>query len=616
MKLIFLVTCNIFIKYFTLVKTDQYQSNEISKSFIDQFFSEQKTVKVFSGICGDMCDWSSNKIVKEIFSSKNVLMYSDIKEDDDGSIFFTNYGYVAVTNVINRQILNQLSFIRNNGRWLLVLDSYTEFNEEFLKIAWNEYKLLNLVILSHDLNDTCVVSFFDPFEVMSVKSGVFYRYFLTDFFTTRTAVTKIDSRGRNLHNYTLNIYMDIFAETYAYPMYHRNGRLKRYSGIDGELLEAIRFSMNFNVNFMPILRENISIDERMKYISNLVEKKIVDFIPLATLLNKTLLTGVYPLYPLIVTEIVCGVATRHKPHTINIMYGFLDIPGTILFYSTPTIFSICLYFSIKRGKRENFWKYMLDILGVHFNNSRLLQKYQRIVSRLVLLCAFVLNLTIISTYQASIVSQLSVQSKTKQINTLNDLIRENITVLAIPAFYNVLESGVNNSTSANSIQEKFFKQLSYNTEIMNSVVFKKIARDKNYKNIGCLIRRYQALLFQSHYVDRETGENSIHVVKEKIATFPISFQVPKWSGFTRVMDEMLVRALEMGFIRKGNNDAKQRIWIRQMRTYKNLNHKLIMKPAPLTMENMKLTFILYFSFLAFVFLVFLTEIVYFKISKK
>lgn len=584
--------------------SDNQRNKSDVKLFIEKYFVNQKIIKIFTGMCQTECGLSINWITKNLSEHKSVLIYTRNGSDEENLTFFPNFGYVTVTRVMDRNFLEQLSMIRNNGRWLVVFDRHlNEFDEELIKLAWDMHKILHLVVLVFDsVEGNYVVLYYDPFR------GVRHKRCLMD---VKSIIQTIDSKIRNLNGYGLHTYMESPALTYANPVYDERGQLLKYRGIDGEVLEAIRHSMNFEVKFLSDLPDTAAIEKRSELISQLVVERKVHLISDARFLNRSGILGAYPLSPLDVTYIVCALPVRHEQQIINIFWGFLDVSGTVLFYITTGIFVVALCLTMKSSPESNF-KYFLDIIGIEFNISRSLQNYISISSRLVLTSLFILNLTIVATFQANITSQLNVASKARQINTLNDLIRENVKIFTLSPFYRILKGNDTEIPPSDTIQSRLLSHFIYNDKFSNPVLIERMARGEVALNTGTLIRKYQALYVQAHYVNKETGVSSIHLVSEPVLVYPMAIHMPAWSPFIPVMNEMLIRVLEMGFFQKGYNDADQLIWLQRLKTYKSLDDEAL-EPKPITCEHLSLAFVLYGVMMGLAFVAFILEIIYYKL---
>lgn len=570
-------------------------SDEHLKIFLKNYYKNQKIIKIFTQF-----DWKTNEIAKELVEMKNVFIHSDDNIED--ATFYPNYGYFTATSMIDHNFLVHVS--RHNGRWLVI--SEESINEEILKEAWDDYKILHLVLLN--LNITArryFVSFYNPFKFNTFGTrGVFKKYSLTNREFVKMIVTEIDKRPRNLYEYELTTFIETPALTYTNPVYDHKGNLVRYIGIHGEVVEAIRHSMNFKISFVKKFTDTPQIMQVSKRTSDLVRDRKIDLIGDSRFLNKSGIDKSFPLMPLTTTSIVCALPSKRESHVINIFYGFLDETATILLYISTVVVMICLYCSVKR---HSFSITILDMIGIQFNISRSLQKYHRILSRFVLLLLFILNLTIVSTFQGNIISRLNIASKVKQINTLNDLVQENITILTLSPFYYLLKP---EKFDSESIHDKVFKQFMFNDEFRNPETVYKISMGEMPSNIGTLIRKPQAIFLQAQYSDK--GRENIHLVREPVATYPDTIHVPGWSPFVSVMNEMLLRVFEMGFFEKGHDDAEQMTWIQKLKTYKNLGEYNV-SPAPITWEHLSFTFFLYLSMLGLACVVLFLEIIYYKI---
>lgn len=574
----------------------EMKNTKIITNFFEKYFEKQQTIKIFSINNDDWCD----KILQEFYNKKNFLAFGNHSQNLEKPAFAHNFGYLTVIKKFNDSILSSLDDVNTVGPWLVITPSNE--SHEILKVAWDRYRMLHLVILVFSQKDDCfVVNFYNPFlNFLHVK-------LLKDESQVEGVIHEIKTRDRDLHGYELRVFMNSAVKTYAIPVYDAFGKVKRYKGIDGEILEGLRVGMNFNVSWLTYSDDQI-YTEVEDDINRLILARKIDVLAVAYPSNTSLIGNVYPLYTIEPTYFVCLVKTRQDKYTIDVVYGSIDFSTTVLLCVSMIILSLLL-FLIRQvfdtlTNDENITSFLLEILGIIASISRPLQKYQQINLRMLLLCAFILNLTTTSVLQASIFTDLNLESDTKQINSIQSLIEDDIKVYSYDLF-------------ANFIDGRLRKQVVINLRA-NEGVSQDIS-DGTLKNYGTLALKYQAKYFRARILDNRTGEHTLHLVKEPILSILMPFHVPFWSPFVEIMDEMMLRLLETGLRQKGFNDADVFVYLEKIRTMKKLQKKVLHKesrPQPITMETMNKVFEVYLWMMSVAFLMSIIEIIYFKIQRK
>lgn len=598
-----IASLNVFGTERSDVKTVEDRCQEVLKAFVQKYYEKEKAVKVYNVGC-HKCD-GSTPIIKELIGQKNVLMYDHKMES---SVFISNYGYLMTAKEINRYLLSILDHLSANGPWLVILDNkINSFNTEFLKVAWNEFRMLHLVILVFDHQSGCYqVYCYNPF------TGLLYKELLDNLDSVGKTVRIINDRVRNLYGYSLNVYLNTDAHTYTIPVFDNRGNLIKYKGIDGELLEGIRHSLNGSISFVPE-RADMDFYVKEQLLNEMIHERKIDYLADARTLNKTKLVGVYPVLPITVAFIVCALRANQERHIIDVFYGFLDTTGTIVLYLTMTILAGCLFFLTRKlgGPYfgDTFSRFVIDIAGSILGVSRPLRLYTHASLRLVLASTFILYLSMSSIYQASIVRDLNVKSKVKQINTFDDMIRENITILGYEEFYRAVEE----SQTISATHRQLYKQFNINEKAFVSEMFQWMSEGSMDKRKCVLVKKYQAMYLQSRYLDPETGLHLMHLVQQHVLQVRMQAHIASWSPFVQVVNEMIVRVVEVGLLQKGYHDANTLIHIQNVRTWKKLceeNVRAKKRPKPVSFENLIKVFCVYFLFLVIAFISFLIEILY------
>lgn len=584
--------------------------SEILKTFFKKYYEKQRAVKVFQ-INDNCCDWLS---IGGLIEEQNVIMYDfgKVHESQEDTIYRPNYGYLTITQEINKDFLSILDQLSTNGPWIVILnENRNEFDKDLLKVAWNEYRMLHLVILLY--NYQCKLHslwFYNPF------TDVQYSEVLIDDDSIQRIMHIIDGRARNLNGFKLRVYLNDYVETYASPMVDARGNVLKFKGIDGEVLEGIRHAMNFNVDFVSLPNE-MTFSEQENILNQLVLTRNIDVFAESRSISKSQVTNVYSLTSIAPTFVVCAVRTIRVKHIIHGIFGFLDTTGNIVFGVVLILLSSCLFLITRTLKNsynsECFWRSPLDVIGVMLGVSRSLLKYTQISSRLIFVSIFILYLSITSIYQASIVRDLNVHVKISQVNTIANLIQKNYSILAFHEFSNIIKGFGKYSTIYNKLNQK----LIYNDDLSNRQIFDKLSDGSFQHDIGTLIFEYQALYLQAQYLDKQSNLNPIHLVNEPIFSIRTSIHLPKFSPFVPIMDEMLYRVLETGIRQKGFNDAKILINTQKIRRVKRMKAEGVLdvqRPKPITLENMSVTFLIYLELIVVALVTFIAEIIYYKVT--
>lgn len=575
--------------------------------FLKSYFKYQKSVKIFN-LEHEQSEVSTI-ITRNLMNHNNVKIIDEKSYKEENSLFVTNNGYLAFSTNINRYLFSLINHWSMNGPWLVVMELETgDINSEYLKVAWDEYQILHLVILVFDRNGFPFIYFYNPFI------DVLYKEFL-DENSVKNVIQIIERRVRNLYGYKLNVFLNTDSETYTKPVFDKYGNLVKYLGIDGEILEGIRSALNASISFVP---ERLDIDflELEQILNRMISERKIDFLADARSLNKTMLTNVYAVQPVQQTVVVCGVRANQNSHVVDVFIGFLDTYGTLVFYLTILLLIFCLFYIARKSKgpliNDTFSRFFIDIIGIILENSRNLQPYTRTNVRLIITCTLILNLVVSSIYQASIVRELNVNTNVNQINTFEDLVQANVTILAYDEYTQTFKAGQNLSET----HRKLYQNFRVNEKIIDSTMYQKIANDTNLKRICMIIKKYEALFLQSHFIDPTTGIHIIHIVKQPILKLYMTSHIPKWSPFVHIFNEMVVRLMDVGLLQKGFNDANIMIHLRKIRTWKELNVKVMKGPKQITLENLMNVFFVYLTFLIIAFIVLIIEIFQYYFCEK
>lgn len=598
---------SLFQEMSSMEKCLEIPNPEILNSFIAKFYEKQTTIKIFNFFNESI----SEPVTKLLINHKKILVLGDKDSTWKKPIFKQNFGYFAEIEAFNRDSLSLLEKSNANGPLLLHCHRQSRLDTEIFKFAWEKYRMLDFVVMTYNLEKNCYeMIFYNPF------TNTLHKQLLNDFLLIESTFQLIDSRLRNLHGYEMKILLNPSVKTYAIPVYDKNKSLTRFKGIDGELLEGIRYAMNFTTKFVKI-QKNLKFHDAEDFVTDLIHNKNLDLLAMTTAINESRVVNVYPLIPIEPIFIVCVVRTRREKYTIDVLSGFADLPTTVLLYVSLLSLSIALFFATRclHGPflQDNYFKFYIEIIGILCGVSRLLENYNKTSLRLILASAFFFNLSLNSVFQASIFTDLNHESDVSQINSIEKLIEENITIYAYQQYKHAIKR-FENDTDA-----KLKHQILLNDQISNSQILKEMADGTLQDNFGTLISRHQALYYHAKYLDTKTGMHAVHLVKNPIFSMLMSFHLPEWSPFVEIMNEMSIRLLETGLRQKGLNDAEIFTYLEKIRTMKELNIKGVLsnlKPKPITVENVTNIFFMYYLYMSVSFVIFLLEIIYFWSKQK
>lgn len=578
-----------------------YNHEEVFRRFLERYFMKQKAVKIFN-LNGDSCDY----LIKFLVEQKNVLTFGD-DDFDIRSVFKQNFGYFTIFNTFELNSIIDVNRLSPPGPWLVL--SMTKFDNQLLKAAWDQFRILHLVVVTFD-TDYYVIHYYNPF------TDVFYEVSMNDVDSIESIVHRIESRVRNLHGYNLRTFLTMLMPTYITPVYDKNGLFERYKGIDGDLLEGIRVGMNFKFELMRV-DVDWSYIETSKKLNNWIHSREIDFIAVTHSLNSSnIVKEVYPLVPLEPTFVVCVVHTRQEKYLIDFFNGVIDRTTCILFNVTVASLVFALFlikYSFNRAHAfQNFFKSFLEISGMTYGISLPLSKYTQSSIRLVIASAFIISITTLSIVQASIYRDLNVQSDTSQVNTIEDLIQQNFSIYTYEQFKNVLNILGNGTKTDMSVK----KQIIVINDIFYSETLEKLKNEHVESKIGMLFFKYEAMHLRAYFLDKRSNAATLHIVQEPIFSTYMSFHLPSWSPFLEIMDEMCLRALEVGLRQKGFDEANFIIHLEEIRTIKKLNLEMKGKrPKQITLENMYNIFEAYCIYVMSASVIFIIELVFYRVQK-
>lgn len=276
---------------------------------------------------------------------------------------------------------------------------------------------------------------------------------------------------------------------------------------------------------------------------------------------------------------------EEKLLSFHVLQAFDTEANIIYFAATLSFMLVWLFVDLamkKIGQIENtlgIVKTALAVVSIQSSASVSLDKYKTFPHRILITVLLITALIMTNSFQGLIVRNLTSPKKSNDVNTLKELIERNFKLSAmvlVPNLFKPLDGDLN----VNQIQKQiYFRQtpnLAIDFEKIRNVDEKSAILSKNIfikalqklLTIYFTVREGFTMEAAAKFFDPNTGEDTIHVIKESPISFIFSYVVPKTSPFIAQLNRALNYAREFGIYertRKKMDDYLQLVRIRRFK---------------------------------------------------
>ncbi|CAO1425338.1 unnamed protein product, partial [Diamesa tonsa] len=436
--------------------------------------------------------------------------------------------------------------------------------------------MINILVILVDLRQyKFTVISYNPFILNDDESrGQFWNLELNSA-TIEDAVKFIDGiyerKVKNLYGFPLNVIM-FELEVTSKPIL--DGNAVRYKFLDGVLAQMFQSYLNCRINFMtPRDNTNAGIRYANGSFTGVLlemEKGTVDFsgnLKLMMPIGTTNTTFLKPIDTFNLKYMVPKCNSSVIPLNYSVLHLF-NYQARLLFLMVFIFMVIVWHFlgvlQFNHHKSLRFQDLLLYIISTQSGVGVNARKFSRNHDRIMLVSLLILSLIICNTFQGVITRNLSLPGKSKDINTLEDLIKSDLKLMALLQIKDLFKPNADES-NVNQIQKKLYQR-----QIIDFSQMGHLVEDLGIRRmkIGILARESFLIAARAKHYDHETGKDVIHMVDETPITFYSSFMVPKTSPFITVFNSAIYLIREAGFIEHSLKTNLYRIELQRLERYK------------------------------------------------
>ncbi|KFB36368.1 AGAP013425-PA-like protein [Anopheles sinensis] len=504
---------------------------------------------------------------------------------------------------------------------------------ELFHIAWYRYRLLQLVVLNHHENDTMESCVFNPFHkrtslsvwppdtlpsdlecrlLAGVKEVMSYNVDLARF---------THERVRNLHGYPLKI-----------AMHSSNGSTSAYdcilgavtfTDIDQEILSIMQSMLNFSM-----ILHNDELELSIGYIHpngtpvgtlGLIENNLVDLAANSRIIHNYDTRNLLYLH-YITTEKLVFITPRNYYRNRDITLVFIN-PFSVAYMLTNVLLSFgvpLVIYLLERvahrlpvpgnTRQQSFGTKVLNTVGIIYNVSVRLPRSAR--KRWIIVGILVYNIVSYPIWQGVTIRYL--QPSNEQVNNINSLEQ-------------LIETDL--TLKVSQYHEHIVR---HEGPHQQNPVYRELTGRLNTKNTSSLrgsiekiiIDRDTALLISDVYVPLVLAGNykwipgkpdAIWSIGKPIYEFYKSMAVPKTSPFVQTLNSIVLACVEAGLNDRFMHQLETVVQLMKIRRLKE--HPAKPNYIVFNMEHLMPLFVFYFAMMALACVVFLLEIVVWRITK-
>lgn len=523
-----------------------------------------------------------------------------------------NYEYVIVSNSLDliNAVSKTLYKYNCNSKFMIIISDLKEGMKDFLKLSWTNYKMLNVINFQINQIDSIIseieieLSFYDPFlEHISEPCGIFKVIVNNNLLDEKPLINfenTLRNRLLNLHQYPIPIGVINFP---GYLEIEINGDSIIYTKIYGNIMNLISNYMNFTpISIFPpdikayggilsngtavglwglLEREEVELSANIRVANRGGEQNWT----LSAFIGETSNNFISP-----------NMHTAYK-------YTFVDIVGKKTYIAlTLTAFLLTIieysFHKLNNYKRFDIGNNLLVILAMFLTVSYKTPKtnYNRRIFLAVIFMAMVVNIT----YQGNMVKILATETKTKNLESLADIIDTDFRIL--------LPLGKLDFEPFATFGEETSKKMRNRTYFVNEYQ-DGIHQVMYQRDCVFLVLRSFIDIYGYKWYSNETETNLIHMIsdqEEPMNTY-LALMILKRSPYRERIDDMVRRIREGGLYDKIYDDSVFVTQLRFLQIPKSVNK------IKFSLEELRLIFILWGGLMGVCVSVFFLEVIYKKV---
>lgn len=496
--------------------------------------------------------YNRNKVIPVVYDGYNRTFHLNFLQD---------------INDINLSYINQTSADKFNSHFLLIFESSTSFDKDWIQPLFQRFwrnNLFNVLLIfwTTELNVYTYNPFTDDFVVRLPTTSVAYN----DLFSDKA----VNMNGRPL---TVSLFGD---KTRA--IFHSNGK---HSGTDGYLTDVVIEQMNATLVLVNItdgfdigeFRPNGTTTGSLGLIVN----RRVDVSFNTRFLRLAQFKGTVQITFAIGRDDIC-ILVASAGYDSNIYNIFRAFSRIVWMFTLLSLVSVSVAFTGIYRLQTAKHKRNIDNVFLNFYSWNLAQPIvqlpDRWASKMLIAIWIVYCLLITSSYQGNLTSNLVLRKTLPQVNTMQQLEQSPYEILTFGRYVSLLQNLFKEHKEFSSLETRI-REVSTEEEL------------ENYVNNHTVRYAYANKFHINQYLSSRksnsiNGRPVFHNMAECPVPFLVAYAVPCGSPYLLRLNIIIRRAQEAGFISYWDKKSEE--------TATNSKHRGGSAPIPLTLDHMQSAF--------------------------
>ncbi|XP_049548070.1 uncharacterized protein LOC125959294 [Anopheles darlingi] len=527
----------------------------------------------------------------------------------------------ANKSVTTEKLLPAIAFRNPIARVILLIRGLAKHDMlQLFRVAWFEYKLLNILLLSRVDARTLMVCLFNPYltepSVLDDRNMFCHRLsVLADVFNFNKQVNQfIRDRIRNLHLYPLKVAITD-VELMSKAVRFRNNSISHYQYLDGEMVEIMRQRMNFSIQYIELNYQEsvgfITSNGSLGGTLDMIEHNTIDL----AANSRTMMQ--HPMRNLQYVHFLCPIrlvfvvpinfyANRFKLvffHRFSLQMYMTNIGLSL---TLPLLLVALLRRKLSVGA---YLKEAFRTLAILFATSvRLPRDHQR---RLVLMGLMFYSIVAYSAWQGVTIIQLNKdEEKLRNIHTLEELLESSLQLQAILSFGNVIRSKMWNSTD---VRGRLAVRIEVQTVPSNTSIIPLVADNRT---VAVPIIEYFTEVVKSRYFDPVRKESKLYIIPQPFVEYMTAMALPKNSPLFASIRRVTMNCVENGIVHYQLSLIRTKGVLLQIAQNRNKTMRPDSQTRQVNLFNMRNVFFVYIVMNGLSILVFFLELHRFRTVRR
>ncbi|XP_050091864.1 uncharacterized protein LOC126575280 [Anopheles aquasalis] len=504
----------------------------------------------------------------------------------------------ANKSVTTEKLLPAIAFRNPIARVILLIRGIAKHDMlQLFRVAWFEYKLLNILLLSRVDARTLMVCLFNPYltepSVLDERNLFCHRLrVLADVFHFNKQVNRfIRDRIRNLHQYPLRIAITD-VELMSKAVHFQNNSISHYQYLDGEMVEIMRQRMNFSIQYIEL-----NYQESVGFITSngslggtlaMIEHNTIDLAANSRTIMQHPMRNLLYVHFLCPIRLVFVVPINYYANRFKLVFFHrFSLQMYLTNFGLSLVLPLLLVALIRRDLSIGaYLKEAFRTLAILFATSvRLPRDHHR---RLVLMGLMFYSIVAYSAWQGMTIIQLNKdEEKLRNIHTLDELLDSSLQLKAILSFGNVIRSKIWNGTD---VRGRLAVRIEVQTVPSNISIIPLVADNRT---AAVPIIEYFTDVVKARYFDPVRKESKLYSIPQPLVEYMTAMALPKNSPLFPSIRRITMNCVENGIVHYQLSLIRTKGMLLQIAQNRNKT----LRPDPQTRQvklfNMRNVFLVY-----------------------